>query len=196
MRAFTLGALFSLKTTTSFWGIIWFLILIPWLGWSAARVVSLSFWDAALAGILSTLAMYVGEWAHQLGHARAARRAGYPMIGIHWVWWLSSSIYPKDEPPLPPRTHIQRALGGFWVNVLIGLLLAPLAFYLWPGGGLWAWVFAFSATFNFFVLGLGALLPIDIPGVFTIDGGTIWRYWRESRQPSNDTHRGPGQRQT
>jgi hypothetical protein len=43
------------------------------------------------------------------------------------------------------------------------------------------WLVAFTAVYNFFVLGLGALLPIDIPGVFTIDGGTILRYWRERR---------------
>ena len=186
MRTITLFTLFGLKTTISPLGILWFLGLIPFFAWVAARVLPLSFWDAVLAGALSTLVMYVFEWVHQFGHSLAARRAGYPMIGVHWGWWLSSSIYPKDEPPLPPRTHIQRALGGFWINLLIGLALAPAAFYLWPRGDVWAWVAGVAAAWNFFVLGLSALLPIDIPGVFTIDGGTIWRYWRKSQQTSND----------
>ena len=69
---------------------------------------------------------------------------------------------------------------------MIGILLAPLAFYLWRRGGVLAWVIAFTAVWNFFVLGLGALTPIDIPGVFTIDGGTILRYWRESRSVNRD----------
>ncbi len=182
VRTITLFTLFGLKTTISPKGIVWFLFLVPWPAWSAARALSLSFWEAVAAGVLSTLVMYVFEWVHQLGHSLAARRVGYPMIGVHWGWWLSNSVYPKDEPPLPPRTHIRRALGGFWINLLIGLALAPAAFYLWPRGDLWSWVVAFNSAWNLFVLGLGALTPIDIPGVFTIDGGTIWRYWRESRR--------------
>jgi len=185
-RSISLGTLFGLKTTISPLGIAWFLVLIPFFAWVAARALSLSLWDAMVAGSLTTTVMYVSEWLHQLGHSLAARRVGYPMIGVHWGWWLSNSVYPKDEPPLPPRTHIQRALGGFWINLLIGLLLAPLAFYAWPRGGLWAWVAGFTAAWNFFVLGLGALTPIDIPGVFTIDGGTILRYWRESHKSTND----------
>ena len=182
MRTIILGTFFGLKTTISPMGILWFFLLIPITGALAAWTMSLSFGEAVVAGCLSAMVMYLGEWAHQLGHAMAARRVGYPMSGVHWAWWLSASVYPKDEPPLPPGIHIQRALGGFWINVVIGVLLAPLAWYLWPDGGLWAWVAGFSAAYNFFILGLGALTPIDIPGVFTIDGGTIWHYWRESQK--------------
>jgi hypothetical protein len=39
----------------------------------------------------------------------------------------------------------------------------------------------FSALYNFVILGLGALFPIDIPGVFTNDGGALYNYWRASQ---------------
>jgi hypothetical protein len=182
VRSITLGAFLGLKTTISPLAIVWFFILIPFTGWLAAWALSLSWAEALVAGTISTVVMYVSEWLHQLGHSLAARRVGYPMIGIHWAWWLSTSVYPKEEPSLPPHIHIQRALGGFWINVAIGVLLAPIAVYLWPGGGLGAWAAGFAAAYNFFILGVGALTPIDIPGVFTIDGGTIWRYWRESQR--------------
>jgi hypothetical protein len=182
MKTLTLGTFFGLKTTISFGGIVWFLGLISLCAWGSAAALALSPGAALVAGILSSAVMLVSDFAHQCGHALAARRAGYPMTGVHFQSLFSASQYPPDEPPLPPRIHIQRALGGFWVNVLIGLILTPAAYYFWPGGGVTAWVVAFTALINFFVIGLGALLPIDIPGVFTIDGGTIWRYWRASRK--------------
>ena len=122
--------------------------------------------------------MFVTENIHQLGHAWAAKSVGYPMIGIRHFSWFSGSIYPKDELPLPPMTHIKRALGGFWINILIGLALAPLAFYLWTLNGVAAFTVVATSVWNLFVLGLGALLPIDFNG-FTVDGGTIVGYWKE-----------------
>lgn len=182
VRAYTLFTLFRLKTTISPFGVFAsVLIALPVLTLLAALTASLSFGEALSAAILGLGVMFVSEYLHQLGHAFAARRVGYPMIGVHFSTLLSTSVYPRDEPPLPPGVHIRRALGGFWVNVVIGLLLAPYAFFLWFGGGVRGWLVAFTAVYNFFVLGLGALLPIDIPGVFTIDGGTILRYWRERR---------------
>ena len=94
---------------------------------------------------------------------------------------VSSGIYPADEPPLPPSVHIRRALGGFG-SICCRNSAAPLAFYLWPRGGVLAWVIAFTSVWNFSVLGLGALVPVDVPGVFTDDGGTILHYWREMKR--------------
>ena len=181
MRSFTVFTLTGVKTTISPVGIVSFLVAIPLLAWLAGRFLPLALGPALLAGALSAAMMFVSEWLHQMGHALAARRVGYPMIGIQFHSPLSTSVYPADEPRLPPQTHIRRALGGFWVNLLTGLLLGLLAVYLWPRGGVAAWLAGFSAVYNFFVLGLGALTPIDIPGVLTVDGGTLLRYWREER---------------
>ncbi len=181
VQRISLFTLFGLKVTISVFGIVSFLIAVPPIAWLAAHLLQLTFSQAVLAGVLSAIAMFVFEFIHQCGHAWAATSVGYAMTGIHWHSWFSPGIYPADEPPLPPSVHIRRALGGFWINVLIGLLLAPLAFYFWRRGGVPAWVIAFTSVWNFFVLGLGALVPVDVPGVFTDDGGTILHYWRESR---------------
>ena len=179
MRSYTLFTLFGLKTTISRLGIVCFLAAVPVSAWLAASALPLSFGAALLAGVLSAAMMFICEWLHQLGHAFAARRVGYPMTGVHWHSLFSMSVYPADEPPLPASVHLRRALGGFWVNLVIGLFLMPYAFFMWFEGGARGWMVAFTAVYNFFVLGLGALLPIDIPGRFTNDGGTLLRLWRE-----------------
>jgi hypothetical protein len=181
MRTYHLFTLFGLKTTISPVGILSFIFVIPLLALLAASTTTISFGAAMLAGGLAAALMLISEWAHQLGHAFAARRLGYPMIGIHVHSIFGASIYPPDEPPLPPAIHIRRALGGFWVNLVIGLFLMPYAFFLWFDGGVRGWVVAFTTLYNFFILGLGSLFPIDIPGRFTNDGGTLLRLWREGR---------------
>jgi hypothetical protein len=181
MRPIPLFTLFGLKTTISRAGVVSFLFAVPMLALIATMLLPLSFAEAMLAGLLSVLVMFVSEWVHQWGHARAARSVGHPMVGIHYHSLLSGSVYPADEPPLPAAIHARRALGGFWVNIVIGLLLLPLGFFAWFGGGLKGWLFAFSAFYNLFVLGLGALVPIEIPGRFSNDGGTLLRLWRERR---------------
>ncbi len=179
MRPIALGTFFGLKTTISFVGIVCFALAIPLTAWLAAAALPLAPGPALLAGVLTAPIMFFSEWLHQWGHARAARRTGYPMIGMHFHSIFAASQYPADEPELPARTHIRRALGGFWVNVLFGLLVAPLAWYLWPRGGVPGWLAGFAFLWNTVGVGFGAFTPIDLPGVFTTDGGTLLRYWRK-----------------
>ena len=177
MRRIPLLTVLSLQTTISPLGIASFVAAVPLTAVIAAWILRLAPGEAALAGLLSAPVMFLSEWVHQWGHARAARRVGYPMTGMHFHSLFSSSLYPPDEPELPARTHIRRALGGFWVNLLLGLLVAPLALYLWPRGGVLGWLAGFTALWNTVGLSFGAFTPIDIPGVFTTDGGTLLRYW-------------------
>ncbi len=180
-RPIHLGAWFGLKITISPWSIVSYLAVVPVVVVVTRLLLSLPVRGALLAGTLTAIMMFLCESLHQWGHSRAARRVGYPMLGIHHFSLFSACLYPADEPPLPPGVHIRRAVGGFWINLLVGLLLAPAAMNLWSAGGVLGWLTASTAFWNFFVLGLGALLPIDIPGVMTVDGGTILHYWREMR---------------
>ena len=180
-QTFPLGAWFGLKVSISLFSLICFMVVIPLTALLGRLWLALDPGSAWVAGSFCSLAWFLSDYLHQCGHALAARRVGYPMTGIHFHSVFSASLYPADEPPLPARIHIARALGGFWVNVLIGALLIPAAINLWPMGGVIAWVTAVTAVWNLFILGLGALLPIDIPGVITIDGGTIRRYLRDNR---------------
>jgi hypothetical protein len=179
MKSFSLFSLFGIKVTISAGGIISFVVSIPVVAWLGASLFPLNFGAALLAGLLGAVSIYVFDVLHQLGHAYVARRLGHPMMGMHFNSIFSAGVYPPDEPPLPRHIHVKRALGGFWVNVLIGLFLLPYGFFLSFKGGVAGFVVVFTALYNLFVLGLGAFLPIDIPGVLTTDGGTLWNYWRE-----------------
>lgn len=180
-----LGRWFGLRLSVSPVAILAFAVLGMVCTVLAAVWLKLGLLESLQAGLWSALVFFISDLAHQWGHARAAQATGYPMTGIRFHSLFSASQYPPDEPPLPPQIHIRRALGGFWVNLLIGVSLAPFAGLMMlasGGGGAARWVLPFVMFTNVFVLGLGALLPIDIPGVFTVDGGTILRAWLEMRR--------------
>ena len=127
---------------------------------------------AALLGALVAVALHwLSVLIHQFGHALAARRTEYPMIGIEFWLLLSCSLYPKEEPALPPDIHIRRALGGPIASLAFALLAGACALALHgPGGVLW-WAALFFFLDNLLVLTLGAILPLG----FT-DGSTLL-YW-------------------
>jgi Zn-dependent protease len=189
MRTYVIGPVLGLRTTLEplFWPSYMALALLAAL--LAHGLVHLTFWPALLAGLLSALLFLVCEWLHQFGHALMARSVGHPMLGIRFFNLFSGSQYPADEPPLPPATHVRRALGGFWVNLLIGLLLLPVASRLWPQGreilppaiSVVGWLAGFGLVTNVLVLGLGALVPLNLPGGGPTDGATLLKFWLASR---------------
>ncbi len=139
----------------------------------AAVVIPLPIGTSILGGLSAALLHYVFDAAHQLGHAVAARRTGYPMTGIRFWLVLSTALYPADEPPLPGRVHIRRALGGPIMSIGLGVIFGLLAAML-PGEI--GWLSAFAAFDNLLVLGLGAFLPLG----FT-DGSTLLKWWGKRR---------------
>ncbi len=180
MRTLRFGPLFGLETTVAPAALAWFGGLAPVSAALAGWLLGLGLLSALSAGLLSAVVFFASEWLHQAGHALAARRVGHPMRGMHYFSIFSASVYPPDEPPLPRRVHVLRSLGGFWVNLLLGGVLALLALPAWPNGGVGAWLLAFGAVVNVFVLGLGALLPLKVPGGDGLtDGGALLRMWKE-----------------
>jgi Zn-dependent protease len=133
-------------------------------------------WTALTAGLLATSFHYVSELWHQLGHARAAEKTGFPMKGVTYAGPLGFSVYPREEGLLPAETHIQRAVGGPIFSLLLALTSGLVAVLSRPLGGppLFLAVFAFLDNLLFF--GLGALLPLR----FT-DGGTLRAWWSHRR---------------
>jgi len=80
------------------------------------------------------------------------------------------TLYPQDEPELPPSIHIRRALGGPMINGLLSivfLLLLPV----WRGN--WFWLGMFALFENLFVYTLQVFLPLGFN-----DGSTILRNLR------------------
>ncbi len=174
MREFKLGRLYGLQLSalpSAIGGLtlLWCALIVIAIG-----LLNFPLGAAILAALIASALHWLAETLHQIGHARAARHTGHPMIGIRYWGLLSTSIYPTDEPVLPAELHIRRASGGPLMssNVVIAatiiLLLLRLAY---ATGAVW-WLAVFFLCDNLFVMTLGALLPLG----FT-DGSTL-RHWR------------------
>jgi hypothetical protein len=135
-----------------------------WLGVPAGAAIG--------GGLVAVLLHWGSDIVHQLGHARAARATGHPMIGIRLWWVLTASMYSPDEGPLPAAIHIRRALGGPIASLLLTLVAALVALALRSAGGALWWLALFFFLDNLLVLTLGAFLPLG----FT-DGSTLLHWW-------------------
>jgi len=149
--------------------ILWLVLaLVGYFGFN------LSAGEAALVGLICTMLHYLSELWHNLGHAAAARRTGYPMSGVFFWAILATSRYPANEPELPARIHITRALGGpvgsGLLTLLLGLLLPVTTD--WPS--LPSLVVIFFFIDNLLVFTIGALVPLGFN-----DGGTLVKWWRK-----------------
>lgn len=149
--------------------------IILWIVLTAIGIflLQLTIVEALIGGLVAAISHWVADTLHQLGHARAARRTGHPMIGIRFWGLLSSSIYPADEPELPATLHIRRALGGAQWSIVVSIIAGIIAFALRSTGAVSWWVALFFFLDNFLTFTLGAFLPLG----FT-DGSTIL-YWRK-----------------
>ncbi len=169
MKSIHLGKVFGLQIKIlplAFGGAV-----LLWVGLSAIAHygLGLAFGESILLGFAATLLHWVFEFIHSLGHAFAANGTGYPMTGITFgvLAVFAITLYPEDEPELPPAIHIRRALGGPMINGLLSivfLLLLPV----WRGN--WFWLGMFALFENIFVYTLQVFLPLGFN-----DGSTILR---------------------
>ena len=147
--------------------------------WAVATEVATAFFHASLAagivqGLVVTLIHWLSDLLHQLGHAIAARSSGYPMSGLRLWFLVSSGLYPLDEPELPARTHVRRALGGPIMSLIVTVITGVIALLMRNAGSPYTWIAVFAFLDNFLIFTLGAFLPLG----FT-DGSTLLRLWRE-----------------
>lgn len=134
---------------------------------------------AITGGLAAAVAHFFSELWHQLGHARAAEKSGYPMEGVHLWGVLGTSVYPAGEPELPPEVHVERALGGPNASLralAAGLLLSALNWPISRPGFMVASLFALD---NLFIFVIGALLPLPF---LETDGITLQRYRENHRK--------------
>src|ERR1051325_1561241 len=162
------GRVASLRLTADLSAIIGSALL--WILLSSIGIFGLGVSPVAaiVGGLVAVLLHWGSDIVHQLGHARAARATGHPMIGIRLWGVLSASVYPSDEGPLSASVHIRRALGGIPASLLLAVIAAGIALVLHSLGGVYWWLALFFFLDNLLVLGLGALLPLG----FT-DGSTL-----------------------
>ncbi|RMG89599.1 MAG: hypothetical protein D6706_21065 [Chloroflexi bacterium] len=170
-RTYRPGKLFGLElqiTPSAIWSTLALWAILTLVGWAGLKMAP---GTAVLGGLLATFIHWDNELMHQLGHAWAARRTGYPMTGLRTWYLLSASLYPRDEGSLPAEIHIRRALGGPPVSIALAILGGILVWLL-PSGTLLYWLALFFALENLFVFGLGAFVPLG----FT-DGSTLLTWW-------------------
>jgi hypothetical protein len=132
----------------------------------------------ALAAVV--LHVFSDIW-HQAGHALAARTTGYPMIGIRLWWVLAASVYPSDEPDLPPGIHIRRALGGPIASAILSLI-AGLVLLAMRAAGPATWVVGWWFAENLLLFTAQVLIPFGFN-----DGATIWHWMRVPRSDGDGT---------
>ena len=175
MKDYHLGTLGGLRLSARPSAALGALGLWALLGGLAYAVLDLPYATALGAGLAAT-GLHVGsEIVHHLGHAWAARRTGYPMAGIQMWGVFGASIYPSDEPVLPPATHIRRALGGPLASLLLTLIAGAVTLLL--SAGLARWLGLFWFLDNLFVFTLQVFLPLGFN-----DGATIWHWWKVGRR--------------
>jgi len=174
-KTIQLGTLAGLELAARPSALAGYLFLGLGLGMLGAFGPGLPAAQAVVFGAACALLHFGGELWHNLGHAAAARRAGYPMLGVTFWGLLATSHYPANEGQPPAGVHIQRALGGplgsAALTVLAGLLLLAVKDSTALAAAL-GWFFFLD---NLLVFCLGAFLPLG----FT-DGSTIL-YWLNKR---------------
>jgi len=150
--------------------------IVLWIGLSGIGILMLDlrFSQAVVGGLIAALLYWLSEIVHQLGHAYAAHRTGYPMVGIHLGKYLffGASLYPENEAPLPAEIHIRRALGGPISSLVFTVVTGVVALILYPGKDVLWWIVLFVCIINLLVFTIGPFLPLG----FT-DGSTLLKWW-------------------
>lgn len=174
-KIISLGRIAGLKISARPSALIGFLILWILLSSAIYWLMRFPIEIALTGGFAGAWLHYASGLWHHLSHALAARKSGYPMVGIVYSWFLATSRYPSHEGELPARTHIQRALGGPAGSLALAIAFTILALVLKPSGSLLWWLLIFAAADSLLVFTLGSLLPLG----FT-DGSTLL-YWMGKR---------------
>lgn len=147
------------------------LLLLTALVLTGRFIFKLSRPKAVLGALIASVLDPIIILIHQLGHAWAAKRTGWPMIGISFWSLFSTCIYPSDEPELSASVHLRRAVGGPVASFLNGLIIGIPALWLLPRKGVARLLALFWVIDACVVRSLLALGPVSWS-----DGPPV-RYW-------------------
>ena len=159
----------------AFWPIP--ILLFGFLTWVAGhRRPQLSWLQRLGVGLLAMPVALVADVGHALAHTVSARMAGAPMDEILLYAGMPRTLYQNNA--VPPKTHIQRSLGGP-VFSLICSLLSLLWWRRTARGSTSHELAEASLAAHSFIL-LGSLTPLPI-----VDGGVIlkWKLVEAGQSP-------------
>jgi hypothetical protein len=174
MNEKVLGTLVGLRLTAIPAALIGSIVLYVVVIGLMIAAFSLPSGPALLGGVIVISLHWFSELMHQLGHAWAAHRTGYPMSGIRFgtLGVLATSLYPPDEPALPAQIHIRRALGGPIFSAWLSAIAFIVILLTSPGAeAMWSFVLWFFFLENLFVMTLQVFIPLGFN-----DGATLWRW--------------------
>ncbi len=173
MRKFHLGRIYDLDLIVEPQFIIACLGLSVFMAGLGMWLLRLSLTSALLGGLAFGMLHVLSIFLHDWGHGIAARSTGYPMTGIEFGRYglLATTLYPPNEPTLPSRVHIRRALGGPVMSLIATVFLGAFTLLL-PAQSVAWWVVLAGAVHNFLSLAFQAVVPVP-----WADGGTI-AHWR------------------
>ena len=173
-REYKIGRINGLRLSIEPLFIVGTIVLWIVLSGIGILMLDLRFSQAVVGGLITAFLYWLSEIVHQLGHAYAAHRTGYPMVGIHLGKYLffGTSRYPENEEPLPAEIHIRRALGGPIGSLAFTIITGVAALILYPAKGVLWWIVLFVCIINLLVFTIGPFLPLG----FT-DGSTLLKWW-------------------
>ncbi len=152
-------------------------MVIGVLAWLAGKRHPRWSWLQRLgAGLLAALVAMPADVGHAMAHTVSARMAGAPMDEVLLSDEMPRTLYANND--VPPRTHIQRSLGG----PVFSLSCAALSL-LWrrlsPRGTFSRDLAEVSLAGHSFIL-LGSIVPMPM-----VDGGIIlkWKLVEAGQSP-------------
>ena len=161
---------------TAFWPIIP-ILLTGFLAWIAGLRQPERSWRQRLGlGLLAMPFALLADIGHAMAHTISARRAGAPMDEILLSTGMPRTLYQNNA--VPPRTHIQRSLGG----PIFSLICSVLSLLWWrntPPESASHELAEVSLVGHSFIL-LGSIAPLPM-----VDGGTIlkWKLVKVGQSP-------------
>ncbi|MEZ4868099.1 MAG: hypothetical protein R3C14_42615 [Caldilineaceae bacterium] len=153
------------------------ILLFGFLTWAAGRRRPQLSWRQRLGvALLAMPVTLVADVGHALAHTVSARMAGAPMDEILLYGGMPRTLYRNNT--VPPKTHIQRALGG----PVFSLVCSMLSLLWWrrtARGSTSHELAGASLVAHSYVL-LGSLTPLPI-----VDGGVIlkWKLVEAEQSP-------------
>lgn len=120
-----------------------------------------------MAGILTSLAIFISVLIHEFGHSLVAIREGIPIKKI--VLFIFGGVAQMEAEPEQALTEFKVTAAGPLTSLLIAALTGSLYFYILPRGLLGSEAVFFVARLNL-IMAVFNLVP-----AFPLDGGRLFR---------------------
>jgi Zn-dependent protease/predicted transcriptional regulator len=150
------------------WLLVFFLFSITLAqGYFPGIVEGLSNEAYWIAGIITTLVVFISVLTHEFGHSLVAIREGIPIKKI--VLFIFGGVAQMESEPDSPVTEFKVTAAGPLTSLLIALVTGAIYYFILPGGNIFSESIFFVARLNL-IMAIFNLIP-----AFPLDGGRLFR---------------------